>query len=540
MNAYASARAANLAKMGRHGDTHLLHVSTGELRDLARLGHLSKNPETGLPEAFGLGSITHAISGAVSGIGNALSGGGGRFGRLLSTVAAPIQSTASAVTHPVDTVQNFGANLRTNPLGTFTGGLGGSALGTGGFDYYGRTPQQNQAGLGGLERMIGTGTAGLAGGPLVGAGVKAGINALGGGAAGLPQQRVPMAAAGTGAGSDAPWGVNPTDPNTMRALDASGGGSAVGGLLGAGANLLGSNEALKSYEEAQHNAENAGRFTPYNVYSGMGSTTFGPNSVTGSLSPQYQGIQGSLLSNASGALGAGAQDPQTLSNNYYGMLQKQASPYEAQDRANALAQLQATGTTGLGVGGDALSGPSNPLYSSLLRAQSDAALQRQIQAQTMAQTVANSTQQRGLNYLNAGAGLDQLGLQNAQLGGQLGAIQTQGALGGAKLAQPGILGQGATKGGALGGLGSSLGGIGGLLSKFGGSLGNLANSSTLFGSGGLSGMIGGVGSNVGSWFGGGPQQVGLPGQDILEDPTQLQDAGSGIFDQLGNASDWWA
>lgn len=509
MRAYASKSAADLARMGRHGDTHLLHVSTGELRDLARLGHLSKNPETGLPEAFGLSSIVH-------------------------TFTDPIRGAVNTLTHP-GTWRNSLSNLQANPLGTVTGNLGGSALGSGGVDYLGRTPQQNQAGLGGLERMVGTGVAGLAGGPLVGAGVKAGINALGGGAAGLPQQRVPMAAAGAGAGSDAPWGVNPSNAGT-----ASGGGSALDGFLGAGANLLGSNEALKSYEEAQHNAENAGRFTPYNVYSGMGSTTFGPNSVTGSLSPQYQGIQGSLLSNASGALGAGAQDPQTLSNNYYGMLQKQASPYEAQDRANALAQLQATGTTGLGVGGDALSGPSNPLYSSLLRAQSDAALQRQIQAQTMAQTVANSTQQRGLNYLNAGAGLDQLGLQNAQLGGQLGAIQTQGALGGARLAQPGILGQGATKGGALGGLGSSLGGIGGLLSKFGGSLGNLANSSTLFGSGGLSGMIGGVGSNVGSWFGGGPQQVGLPGQDILEDPTQLQDAGSGIFDQLGSASDWWA
>jgi hypothetical protein len=271
------------------------------------------------------------------------------------------------------------------------------------------------------------------------------------------------------------------------ATSGTGAGGAFGNLLGGAANLAGTNQMQQYLQQAQDNANRAGQFTPYNVYSGLGSTTFGPNGVTSTLSPQYQGIQGSLLSNASGALAAGAQDPQTLANNYYSMLNQQAAPQEATDRANALAQLQATGTTGLGVGPNVNgAGPANPLYSSLLLAQNNNALNRQIQAQTMAQQVANSTQQRGLGYLSAGTGLDQFGLQNAQLGGQLGAAQTQGALGGARIATPLIQQQGALRGGVLGGLGSALqsGGIGSLLGGLG-SLGGLFSGSGQGGSFGL-------------------------------------------------------
>jgi hypothetical protein len=46
----------SLAKKGRHGDNAIMHVSKSELKDMNRLvpGGLTKNPKTGLPEAFKL------------------------------------------------------------------------------------------------------------------------------------------------------------------------------------------------------------------------------------------------------------------------------------------------------------------------------------------------------------------------------------------------------------------------------------------------------------------------------------------------------
>ena len=58
-------RTANsLAAQGRHGDDTLIHVSRKELAGLASLngGNLSINPQTGLPEAFSLGSMLPTIA----------------------------------------------------------------------------------------------------------------------------------------------------------------------------------------------------------------------------------------------------------------------------------------------------------------------------------------------------------------------------------------------------------------------------------------------------------------------------------------------
>lgn len=229
------------------------------------------------------------------------------------------------------------------------------------------------------------------------------------------------------------------------------------GLVGAGFSTAGANEALKSYEEAQRQAEAAGKFQPYNVFSGVGSTTFGPGGATSSLSPQYQGLRDQYLGNANaGAAAAGAFNPGQAANDLYGQLQAQAAPGESEQRANAIAQLQGMGTLGLGVGADTGAGPANPLYSSLLKAQADAGRQRQISAYGMAQDTANQMQQRALGWGGAGLGLDQSQLQQQQLGGYLGGIQSNAALGGAKLAQGPIMAQGITKGGMLSGVGSAL------------------------------------------------------------------------------------
>jgi len=57
-----------LSEQGRHGDTELVHMSKAEVGALQRLsptGRLTTNPDTGLPEAFSLGSILGSIGGAL-------------------------------------------------------------------------------------------------------------------------------------------------------------------------------------------------------------------------------------------------------------------------------------------------------------------------------------------------------------------------------------------------------------------------------------------------------------------------------------------
>src|SRR5215471_5769054 len=84
------------------------------------------------------------------------------------------------------------------------------------------------------------------------------------------------------------------------------GGVNVGGILGAGLNASAMNEMKQAYSQAQTDAQNAGRFTPYNVYTGTGSTSYDPatGSMRSTLDPAYQGLRTSLLGNAQGGLNA--------------------------------------------------------------------------------------------------------------------------------------------------------------------------------------------------------------------------------------------
>lgn len=66
--------AESLAARGRYGDTNLLHVSDDELNQLGATGKLTKNPSTGLPEAFSLGGM---MPGAGNIFGGILGGGMG-------------------------------------------------------------------------------------------------------------------------------------------------------------------------------------------------------------------------------------------------------------------------------------------------------------------------------------------------------------------------------------------------------------------------------------------------------------------------------
>lgn len=80
--------ANQMANMGRFGDQNLVHMAPRELRTLQQLNGgrpLPRNPQTGLPEAFGLGDIFSAIGGIVGsfiapGIGTGIGAGLGSLG----------------------------------------------------------------------------------------------------------------------------------------------------------------------------------------------------------------------------------------------------------------------------------------------------------------------------------------------------------------------------------------------------------------------------------------------------------------------------
>jgi len=71
-----SSQAQNVAKAGRMGDSMLMHVSPSEVRGLSSLRPVTKNPETGLPEAPVplLAAAVPAAWGALAGVGAAGAG----------------------------------------------------------------------------------------------------------------------------------------------------------------------------------------------------------------------------------------------------------------------------------------------------------------------------------------------------------------------------------------------------------------------------------------------------------------------------------
>ena len=74
-----SSQAQNVAKAGRMGDSMLMHVSPSEVRGLSSLRPVTKNPETGLPEAVVplVAAAVPAAWGALAGVGAASAAGAG-------------------------------------------------------------------------------------------------------------------------------------------------------------------------------------------------------------------------------------------------------------------------------------------------------------------------------------------------------------------------------------------------------------------------------------------------------------------------------
>lgn len=87
----AKKQAAELAKMGRYGDTMLMHVNPKEVEGLASIMPITINPDTGQPEAF-IGAILGSLLGGtvfpnLLGMGMVGAAGGAALGSGLGTYA---------------------------------------------------------------------------------------------------------------------------------------------------------------------------------------------------------------------------------------------------------------------------------------------------------------------------------------------------------------------------------------------------------------------------------------------------------------------
>lgn len=114
--------AQGLAGLGRNGDSMLVHMTPDEVHGLQSLamahgGSLTINPETGLPEAFGLKSLFRAALPIAAGF--ALGPGG--FGLFESALGAGLAVGAGAYALTGDPMQGLSAGL---------GGAGGFNLGS--------------------------------------------------------------------------------------------------------------------------------------------------------------------------------------------------------------------------------------------------------------------------------------------------------------------------------------------------------------------------------------------------------------------------
>ena len=161
-------------------------------------------------------------------------------------------------------------------------------------------------------------------------------------------------------------------------------GSIVSGLFGKG----GSGVAKEGIEEAARRAESA-YFKPYTVTTGTGTTSYGDDGFTSTLSPEYQALLGQALGGAGGLLSQFQSfDPSQRASEIYSEQAALLQPSFAQQGQQLQQSLFGSGRLGL-----RLAGESAGLGAGSGMVQPDALGLGRAQQQTLAQLAAGSRQQ---------------------------------------------------------------------------------------------------------------------------------------------------
>lgn len=202
-------------------------------------------------------------------------------------------------------------------------------------------------------------------------------------------------------GGDFNWGDLWNSVSSALPKD-SGGNTNWGGLLSTAGGLYQTNQNINAQEDLGNKIVDMTKFTPYNVTTNMGSSTFNPDTKTAqsSLSPALQQIFDSLLGKASSGISGINLDPAANTQNSLSLLRGLSSPEEARARTDLETRLLGQGrlgSTGGGIEQEALN-----------KAQSNADLQRQLQAIGLGQQTVNNLINNSTGLLGAASQLGQV------------------------------------------------------------------------------------------------------------------------------------
>lgn len=136
---------------------------------------------------------------------------------------------------------------------------------------------------------------------------------------------------------------------SMGILDSIGGflSSNAGGLINAGVNYFGNQQAQKEYEKAAQTAFQQAQFQPYNINTPLGQASFQGNNAFGVLSPQMAAIAQQQLQMANeNFAGYSAFNPQNYAQSYYDNIKALNAPKETWEDNNLLSSVYNTGGWG--------------------------------------------------------------------------------------------------------------------------------------------------------------------------------------------------
>lgn len=382
-------------------------------------GMLSQAPapiQEGLDSAVGAGGdlASTDIAGAVGGFNGATTGltssipwdssalGLGNYGWTgAGAVGSSPSSTGS--TPGAGSVGSTAVGGLPSVIGSLGGGSGSGAIGG--------TGSTGSSLLGGLGNLLtGTNSSGNTGlGSLLGGVGQAGLGMLGMGQAYQAAQSM------LNQNLDKLWGY----ANNINGMGQTAAANGQNNMLNVANNAYNNaHNLLTPYQtnitNAAQQAANLSKYTPANITSGYGSANFDSNgNANMSLSAPYQSARDQLLGQANQYGNQINSYGNDFVNSTYNNLRQMASFNEQQDRTNLENRLAAQGMLG-STGGGIQS-------QALLNSQNMADVDRQVQATQLGDQLQNSLLSRQTTALNGASTLDQLPLQNASLGMQIGA-----------------------------------------------------------------------------------------------------------------------
>ena len=222
----------------------------------------------------------------------------------------------------------------------------------------------------------------------------------------------------------------------------------LGALIGGGLGLFGASQAAGTMGSAAQRAAAGSQFSPYGVTSGLGQGMFQGGQGSFQLDPRFQGLSNQLTDLSGGFLSqAGQFDPNQAAQSQFQQMESILQPGRERQRKSIEGGLLSQGR--LGSTGGALTQQG---YEAAVEQERARNLWG---AMGQAQQIQGNLLNRGIGTMQGAAGLQQQGIQNLQLGGQLGS-QAAGAV-----AQAGMFGmrgaesQAALQSGMWSGLGSA-------------------------------------------------------------------------------------